>query len=231
MKDSGLTYDSGNANFDINPPLYWTGTDGIDYTGADLVFGNGLPTVADGILARANLVRINAGSSTRLFVRSNEVEFDVPIELHSSGNTVTGSLWFTGGVVNAYDGSSVREIPYMDTGGPSGNRVAFWSSSNQLDGEASFAYIASQNRAEIEQLTLSNASAANDGTIGYDGAFEGRRGGSYSYFIQRADILTGSASPSGSQVPDFVGQIFVDTTGNNCYMATGLTNTDWVQLN
>ena len=39
--------------------------------------------------------------------------------------------------------------------------------------------------------------------------------------------ITGTGSPQGSVAPNAIGQIFVDTTGNNVYISTGLTNTDW----
>jgi hypothetical protein len=40
-------------------------------------------------------------------------------------------------------------------------------------------------------------------------------------------IKIGTATPVGSLVPDFIGQIAIDTTADEAYIATGLTNADW----
>lgn len=81
-------------------------------------------------------------------------------------------------------------------------------------------------------LLLHNSGSSTNGALWYTSdAFQGRRAGVTSPFLQQIDILTGTASPSGSQTPDFVGQVFVDTTAGNTYMSIGLTDTDWVQTN
>ena len=42
--------------------------------------------------------------------------------------------------------------------------------------------------------------------------------------------ITGSGTPVGSVVPEFIGQIYKDTsTGNGLYNATGITSSDWKQ--
>jgi hypothetical protein len=46
----------------------------------------------------------------------------------------------------------------------------------------------------------------------------------------RANYSDGGGSPSGSVTPDFIGQEYLDTTGNAWYKAYGLTNTDWQAL-
>ena len=42
--------------------------------------------------------------------------------------------------------------------------------------------------------------------------------------------LEGTGSPSGSVTPDFIGQEYLDTTGNAWYKSYGSTNTDWQAL-
>ena len=42
--------------------------------------------------------------------------------------------------------------------------------------------------------------------------------------------LTGTATPVGAVVPNYIGQIYVNTTAPDVYISTGLTNSDWVQV-
>lgn len=46
----------------------------------------------------------------------------------------------------------------------------------------------------------------------------------------RMTYIENAGSPSGSIVPDFVGQECFDTTNDDFYRATGTTNTDWKQI-
>lgn len=41
---------------------------------------------------------------------------------------------------------------------------------------------------------------------------------------------SGSGSPSGVVTPEFIGQEYLDTTGNAWYKAYGLVNTNWQAL-
>lgn len=43
-------------------------------------------------------------------------------------------------------------------------------------------------------------------------------------------ILTATAAP-GTLAPDFVGQIYIDTTGENAYIAIGTGASDFVRIN
>jgi len=45
--------------------------------------------------------------------------------------------------------------------------------------------------------------------------------------INRREILTGTASPSGVVTPPYFGVLFFDTAGENFYLSTGTTNTKW----
>jgi hypothetical protein len=40
--------------------------------------------------------------------------------------------------------------------------------------------------------------------------------------------VTNAGTPAGSLVPDFVGQLCLDTTNNTFYRAKGVTNADWL---
>jgi hypothetical protein len=42
-----------------------------------------------------------------------------------------------------------------------------------------------------------------------------------------ATSITGTVIPSGTVTPDVIGQIYVNTTAQNIYVAIGLTNTSW----
>ena len=44
------------------------------------------------------------------------------------------------------------------------------------------------------------------------------------------NAATGTATPAGSVTPDYVGQIYVDTTADIAYVAVGTTNADWDQI-
>ena len=50
-------------------------------------------------------------------------------------------------------------------------------------------------------------------------------GGEWHPFV--VGYLSGSGSPSGSVTPDYIGQRYLDTSGNAWYHSYGLTNTDW----
>lgn len=45
-----------------------------------------------------------------------------------------------------------------------------------------------------------------------------------------ANFLSGAGSPVGTATPTIIGQTYLDTTENNLWMSTGLTNTNWVEL-
>jgi hypothetical protein len=42
---------------------------------------------------------------------------------------------------------------------------------------------------------------------------------------------SGAGDPTGSVVPLFLGEEYLNTTGNHWYKAHGLTNADWTALN
>jgi hypothetical protein len=50
-------------------------------------------------------------------------------------------------------------------------------------------------------------------------------------FLSRRDTRTGAADPTASVVPNYVGEIYIDTTNHKVYAAEGLTNTSWLVLN
>jgi hypothetical protein len=45
------------------------------------------------------------------------------------------------------------------------------------------------------------------------------------------DPQTGTASPSGSVTPGYIGQTYVDTTNHKVYVSEGLANTNWLAVN
>jgi hypothetical protein len=50
-------------------------------------------------------------------------------------------------------------------------------------------------------------------------------------FLLRRDIRTGSANPTSSVVPNYIGEIYIDTTAHKVYIAEALTNTSWLVMN
>jgi len=46
-----------------------------------------------------------------------------------------------------------------------------------------------------------------------------------------AGVVTGTSTPVESVVPDYIGQIFINTSATTVYIAAGLANTNWVLLN
>lgn len=48
--------------------------------------------------------------------------------------------------------------------------------------------------------------------------------------VKRDDFLKGTSTPVGSKVPSFIGQIYIDTNTKITYIATGLTNSDWLEI-
>lgn len=48
-----------------------------------------------------------------------------------------------------------------------------------------------------------------------------------SWRILFGSSFVGNADPNTVQTPDFIGQIYIDSTNSNIYISNGLTNTDW----
>lgn len=52
----------------------------------------------------------------------------------------------------------------------------------------------------------------------------------YGPYRQMLTWISGSGSPSGAVTPEFIGQEYFDTAGEDFFRATGVTNTDWKQI-
>jgi len=50
-------------------------------------------------------------------------------------------------------------------------------------------------------------------------------------FLSRRDTRTGTANPTSSVVPSYVGEIYIDTTAHKVYIAEALTSSSWLVLN
>ncbi len=85
-----------------------------------------------------------------------------------SGATPTGNTVLGG---NGTNWTTSTSFPLKDSGGPSGDRVAYWKSTTVLDGEGNFSYQASQNRMSVDVVThnpISSTSATAEGSMYYD---------------------------------------------------------------
>ena len=71
--------------------------------------------------------------------------------------------------------------------------------------------------------TVANASVSNAAVAYVAPTFE--------VISTQLGYRTGTATPSGSVTPSFVGEEYLDTSAVKWYKSTGLTNTDWVALN
>jgi len=82
-----------------------------------------------------------------------------------------------------------------------------------------------------------NTQPANNGTkpLGYicvdNGSDWGGSGNGTWIAFGQVGYQSGSGSPSGSITPNFIGEEYLNTSGNHWYKAHGLTNTDWTALN
>jgi hypothetical protein len=50
-------------------------------------------------------------------------------------------------------------------------------------------------------------------------------------FIVKATTRTGTANPTATVTPNYVGEIYLDNSAHKVYIAEGLTNTSWLVLN
>jgi hypothetical protein len=49
--------------------------------------------------------------------------------------------------------------------------------------------------------------------------------------IAKANTRTGTADPTATVTPNYLGEIYLDTSAHKVYISDGLTNTSWLVLN
>ena len=259
--DSGLTWTTGTSTLSVGGNAVWHGGNDGAASGLDadlldgnhgthyLDFGNFTnlpdPVITLGGDATGSVTLTDLGSATLTVaivddshnhvignVDGLQAALDLKAPLTSpaflTSATLDGAALATETYVDTELASQVHDAADITTCTLSADRIPNLSASKIDSGTFATARIPSLNTSKITTGTFADARIAESNVTQHEGALTITESqvsdlGAYS------EVATGTTAPATT--PDAAGDIFVNTTGDVVYVATGTTNSaDWLQV-